>query len=292
MSSKETTALHALVGSKGFGNFILLCIFFNAIIMGLQSYPSINAAYESLFEILDGVLLGIFTVEIILKIIVYRSRYFRDRWNLFDFLIVAGSLAFMQSQFISILRMLRVLRILRTISSIPSLRRIVTSLFMAVPTIGSISLLMFIIFYIYGIIGSTFYGEISPEYFGDLSSSLVTLFQIATFDDWANIYRSIAEVYPISVLYFISFILIAVFVVLNLVVGEIVNNAAKIPSDDNGEDEPGSGDAASEIAQLRKEVRELKYLLQGASLPPQSETLPRTHSGRPQASGGFAEQSS
>ncbi|MDF2719722.1 MAG: ion transporter, partial [Paenibacillus sp.] len=116
---------------------------------------------------------------------------------------------------------------------------------------------------IYGVVGATFFAEISPVYFGDLTKSLVTLFQIATFDDWANIYRPIAERTPLSLIYFVTFIFIAVFVMLNLVVGEIVNNAANIQTDvAEIEKEVHEIKAdSSEIALLRNEVMELKLLL-------------------------------
>ncbi|NHN33801.1 ion transporter [Paenibacillus agricola] len=263
----QPSGLSALVSSPKFSNFILFCVFLNAIIIGMQTYPAINVTYASLFNKLDIVFLGVFTIEVILKIFVYRKNYFKDGWNIFDFIVVAASIAFLQSEFVSVLRILRVLRVLKTISSIRSLRRIITSLFMAVPTIGSISLLMVIVFYIYGVVGSTFFAELSPVYFGDLSASLVTLFQIATFDDWANIYRPIAESSPLSLIYFVTFIFIAVFVMLNLVVGEIVNNASNIPSDvveDIAEIEKDVHDIRGvvlEVQQLKSEIMELKLLL-------------------------------
>jgi voltage-gated sodium channel len=267
MITTQPSGFRVFVRGKAFANFILVVVFLNAIVIGFQSYPEIDKAYGPLFAKLDVLFLTIFTVEVILKLIVDRTKYFKDGWNLFDFIVVAASLAFMNSQFVSVLRILRVLRILKTISSIHSLRRIITSLFMAIPTIGSISLLMIIVFFIYGVVGATFFAEASPVYFGDLSKSLVTLFQIATFDDWANIYRPIAEHSPISFLFFMTFIFIAVFVMLNLVVGEIVNNAANIPNEVQ-EDIAGIEKEvheikadSSEIALLRKEVQELKLLL-------------------------------
>lgn len=267
MSTTQPSGFRAFIRSKTFTNFILTAVFLNAIVIGFQSYPEIDAAYGSLFHSLDLIFLTIFTVEVILKLIVDRTKYFKDGWNLFDFIVVAASIAFMNSQFLTVLRILRVLRILKTISSIHSLRRIITSLFMAIPTIGSILLLMVIFFFIYGVVGATFFAEASPVYFGDLSKSIITLFQIATFDDWANIYRPIAEVSPLSLIYFVTFIFIAVFVMLNLVVGEIVNNAANIPSEVQ-EDLAGIEKEvheikvdSSEIALLRNEVKELKMLL-------------------------------
>jgi voltage-gated sodium channel len=267
MNTTQPSRFRAFVRGKAFTNFILTVVFLNAIVIGFQSYPGIDADYGSLFHSFDLLFLTIFTIEVILKLIVDRSNYFKNGWNLFDFIVVAASLAFMNSQFVSVLRILRVLRVLKTISSIRSLRRIITSLFMAIPTIGSISLLMIIVFYIYGVVGFTFFADLSPVYFGDLSASLITLFQIATFDDWANIYRPIAESTPFALVYFVTFIFLAVFVMLNLVVGEIVNNAANIPTEveediaDIEKNVQVIKEDTSEIQQLRDEVRELKYLL-------------------------------
>ncbi|MEF3312684.1 ion transporter [Paenibacillus sp. GYB004] len=263
MSTSQSFRFGAFIHGKSFTSLILTVVFLNAIVIGLQSYPQVNAAYGSLLQSLDLVFLMIFTVEVVLKIFADRTNYFKDGWNVFDFIVVAASLLFISSPFVSVLRILRVLRILKTISSIRSLRRIITSLFMAIPTIGSIALLMIIVFYIYGVIGATFFAEISPSYFGNLSKSLITLFQIATFDDWANIYRPIAETTPLSLLYFVTFIFIAVFVMLNLVVGEIVNNAANIQNEvQEIEKEVHEIKAdSSEIALLREEVKELKQLL-------------------------------
>ncbi|MFD0670089.1 ion transporter [Cohnella sp. GCM10027633] len=272
-SKQENQGIEGFVKGNVFGKIVLTTVFLNAIMIGIQSYPSIEDDYFSLFRALDLVFLGIFTIEVILKLIVNRGAYFRDGWNAFDFVVVAASLVFITTPFVSVLRILRVLRVLKTISSVPSLRRIITSLFMAVPTISSIALLMSIVFFVYGVIGTTFFGEVSDRYFGDLSKSLVTLFQIATFDDWANIYRPIAETMPLSIVYFLSFIFIVVFVMLNLVVGEIVNNATNITKEGDKKEEGGSAAMIdqvavseqaelSELKSLRKEIQEMKRLLE------------------------------
>lgn len=278
----KQSGLRALVHSKYFSNFILTVVFLNAIVIGLQSYPHIDAANGPLLKQLDTLFLGIFTVEVILKLCADRTKYFKDGWNLFDFFVVTASLVFLNSQFVSVLRILRVLRVLKTISSIRSLRRIIISLFMAIPTIGSIALLMVIVLFIYGVAGTTFFAAASPVYFGDLSKSLITLFQIATFDDWANIYRPIAEQSPYSLVYFVTFIFMVVFIMLNLVVGEIVNNATNIPNDEKDPNKEADAhkdkkDAEAneekvEINLLRKEVRELKLLL----MEERSERVPKS----------------
>lgn len=263
MGTSQTSPFADFVRGKAFANIILTTVLLNACLIGLQSYPHLDGTYGALFRTLDLLFLSIFAVEIILKLIVFRVSYFKDGWNVFDFVIVSASLLFMGSQFVSVLRILRVLRVLKTISAIRSLRRVTTSLFMAVPSIGSIALLMILVFFIYAVIGTTFFATSAPVYFGDLGKALITLFQIATFDDWANIYRPIAENAPLSLAYFISFIFIAVFIMLNLVVGEIVNNAANIQEDvsEIEKDVQEMKLEGSELTKLRREVMELKMLL-------------------------------
>ncbi|XID90282.1 ion transporter [Paenibacillaceae bacterium WGS1546] len=263
MQTNQSAGLAAFVRGKTFANLILTVVLLNAVVIGLQSYPEVEVAYSSWLRGLDLLFLAIFTVEIVLKIAVYRTGFFKDGWNLFDFAVVAASLILVGSQFVIVLRILRVLRVLKTISSIPTLRRIITALFMAVPTIGNIAFLMLIVFFIYGVAGTAFFSELSPQFFGDLSKSLITLFQISTFDSWTSIYRPIAEQAPWSLVYFVTFIFVAVFVMLNLVVGEIVNNAAKLREgvEEIGQDVQDIKADASEIAQLRQEVAELKQLL-------------------------------
>lgn len=263
MGTSQSGPFADFVRGRAFANIILATVFLNACVIGLQSYPHLDGTYGALFRTLDLVFLSIFAVEIILKLIVFRFGYFKDGWNVFDFVIVSASLLFMGSQFVSVLRILRVLRVLKTISAIRSLRRVTASLFMAVPSIGSIALLMILVFFIYAVIGTTFFASAAPVYFGDLGKALITLFQIATFDDWANIYRPIAENAPLSLAYFISFIFIAVFIMLNLVVGEIVNNAANIQEDvsEIEKDVQEIKLEGSELTKLRREVMELKMLL-------------------------------
>ncbi|SHN26650.1 ion transporter [Gracilibacillus kekensis] len=245
-----------------FNRFITALIIFNAVLIGLETFPTIYQEYHTYFVIIDLIILAIFTLEVILKIIVLKKRFFTNGWNIFDFVIVLGSLILYSTPFVSVLRIFRVLRVFRTITTIPTLRRIVAALFMAVPTISSVLLIMTIIFYVYAILGTSFYGDISPEYFGDIFLSFVTLFQIFTLESWASgIFRPIFAEEPWSWLYFLSFIVIATFIMINLIVGEIVNNAQKI-TDDFEEEAEEIKDDTSEIKELRKEIREIKEMLQ------------------------------
>lgn len=263
--STERKGLLALVYNKYFNRFITILIIFNALIVGLETYPEIYQPNKEFFFYLDYIILFIFTVEIILKMIAERRRFFQNGWNTFDFIIVASSLILYNTTFVSVLRIFRVLRVLRTISAIPSLRRIVSALFMAIPAIGSVTLLMTIIFYVYAVIGTAFYAGVAPEYFGNLQLTFITLFQVFTLESWASgVFRPIFTVEPWSWLYFVSFIVIATFIMINLIVGEIVNNAQKL-SEEIEKETKDIKDDTSEIQQLKTEIREMKQLLQKIS---------------------------
>jgi voltage-gated sodium channel len=255
-------SLRKFVMDIRFNRFITGLIIFNAILIGLETFPNIYENYDTYFVVIDIIILTIFTLEVIFKIIVLKKGFFSNPWNIFDLVIVLGSVILYSTPFVSVLRIFRVLRVFRTITVIPTLRRIVSALFMAIPTISSVLLIMLIIFYVYAILGTSFYGDIAPEYFGDIFLSFVTLFQIFTLESWASgIFRPIFAEEPWSWLYFISFIVIATFIMINLIVGEIVNNAQKI-TDDIEEDTDEIKEDTSEIKELRKEIRELKEMLQ------------------------------
>lgn len=247
--------LRSIVENVIFSRFILLIILLNAILVGLETYPHIYEPNASLFTTLDRLFLAIFTIEIALKLFVYRFKLFKNGWDLFDFSIVMMSLVFYTTNLVAILRVLRVLRILRTISAFPSLRRLVNALFLAIPSMGSTLFLMLIIFYIYGIIGTSFFASVSPEYFRDLQTSLLALFQIFTLEAWASeVFRPILQEFTWSWLYFVTFILSSVFVIANLFFGELVNNAQKL-SQKLGEE---SDEIDSQIHALQKDVNILQ----------------------------------
>ncbi|MFC4401713.1 ion transporter [Gracilibacillus xinjiangensis] len=244
-----------------FNRFITGLIIINAILIGLETFPNIYAEYYNLFFVIDIVILAIFTIEVLLKIIVLRKSFFKNSWNIFDLIIVLGSVILYSTPYVGVLRIFRVLRVFRTITTIPTLRRIVAALFMAIPTISSVLLIMAIIFYVYAILGTSFFREISPEYFGDIFLSSVTLFQIFTLESWASgIFRPIFQQAPSSWLYFLSFIVITTFIMINLIVGEIVNNAQKL-SESIEEETDEIKDEIHEIIELRKEINEIKQIL-------------------------------
>ncbi len=218
------TKLQTFLDSNRFRYSILGVILFNAILLGLETVPSVMEVAGPLILALDTLCLGIFTTEILLKLFAFRWAFFKSGWNLFDFVIVGISLI-PGSEGLSVLRALRVLRLLRVVSVAPSLKRVVEGLITALPGMGSVFLLMALIFYIGSVMATKLFGESFPQWFGDLGNSGYSLFQIMTLESWSmGIVRPVMEVYPYAWMFFLPFILVTTFAVVNLLVGLIVNS--------------------------------------------------------------------
>ncbi|MGX9352588.1 ion transporter [Shimia sp. W99] len=214
----------AFIDTQAFRNTILGVILFNAIILGLETSQTAMEVAGPLLVTLDGVCLAIFVVEILAKLFVQRAQFFRNGWNLFDFVIVGIALV-PAAQGLSVLRALRILRLLRVVSVAPSLRRVIEGLINALPGMGSVFLLMTLIFYIGAVMATKLFGAGFPEWFGTLGRSAYSLFQIMTLESWSmGIVRPVMETYTYAWLFFVPFILLTTFVVLNLVVGLVVNS--------------------------------------------------------------------
>lgn len=205
-------------------NFILMVILFNAVLLGLETMPRVMDASGPLITFLDRVCLAIFVAEIAAKLIAYRFNFFRNGWNIFDFVIVGISLV-PSAQGLSVLRALRILRLLRVLSVAPSLRRVVEGLVTALPGMGSVFLLMALIFYIGAVMATKLFGQAFPDWFGDIGLSAYSLFQIMTLESWSmGIVRPVMEEFPYAWAFFVPFIMVTTFAVVNLLVGLIVNS--------------------------------------------------------------------
>ncbi|MEX0364727.1 MAG: ion transporter [Ruegeria sp.] len=219
-----TQRLNAFIERPGFGRFITGVIIFNAVLLGLETAPSVMARHGHMIELLDTACLTIFIIEIAMKLVAQRQRFFLSGWNLFDFTIVGIALV-PGAQGLSVLRALRILRVLRVISVAPRLRRVVEGFIEALPGMASVFLLMAIIFYIGAVIATKLFSASFPDWFGDLGLSAYTLFQIMTLESWSmGIVRPVMDVYPYAWLFFVPFIMITTFAVVNLLVGLIVNS--------------------------------------------------------------------
>ena len=205
-------------------NFILGVILFNAALLGLETSKPIMAEYGGLIYLLDRICLVIFVSEILAKLFAYRFRFFRDGWNVFDFLVV-GIALIPAGQSLAALRVLRVMRVFRLMSAAPRLRRVVEGFLSALPSMGSVFLLMAIIFYIGSVIATKLFGTDFPQWFGTMGKSAYSLFQIMTLESWSmGIVRPVMQVYPYAWAFFVPFILATSFAVVNLLVGLIVNS--------------------------------------------------------------------
>ena len=216
--------LEAWLDQPWVGRFVVAVIVLNAIVLGMETSKPLMANYGPLILMLDRMCLAIFVIELVLKLVALGPRFFRNGWNVFDFVIV-GIALLPASQGLSVLRALRILRVLRVISVAPRLRRVVEGFITALPGMGSVFLLMAIIFYIASVIATKLFSDNFPQWFGSLPESAYSLFQIMTLESWSmGIVRPVMEVYPYAWAFFVPFIMVTTFAVVNLLVGLIVNS--------------------------------------------------------------------
>lgn len=233
--------------------------------MGLETskgFMDSFGAYTSLFNIF---VISVFTIEIMMRIYVYRAAFFKDPWNIFDFSIVAISLVPLSAGF-EILRVLRVLRLFRLVTVVPQMRKIVSALISVIPGMLSIAALMSLFFYIFAIMATQLYSEKFPQWFGTLGESFYTLFQIMTLESWSmGIVRPIMEVYPLAWMFFVPFIFIVTFVMVNLIVAIVVDAMSiinKVEEEHIVEEVQIANNSTSmELTKLREEIVELKSLI-------------------------------
>jgi len=203
---------------------ILSIIVLNAVTLGLETSDRVMAQVGPLLLVLDSIFLTIFVFEIALRLMAHGARFWRDPWSIFDFLVVAVALV-PATESLSGLRALRILRVLRLISAVPSMRRVVSGLFRAIPGMGAVVMLLSLIFYVFSVMATMLYGDNFPQYFGTIGESAYSLFQIMTLESWSeSIVRPVLDEHPMAWLFFIPFILMTSFAVLNLFIGIIVDS--------------------------------------------------------------------
>ncbi|MHC9236516.1 ion transporter [Pseudooceanicola sp. 502str34] len=248
-------ALKTFIESRTFEWAITALIVINAITLGLETSPRVMAVAGDLLLTLDKLVLAVFVIELLARFAVYRTKFFHDPWRIFDLFVVGVALVPATGS-LSVLRALRMLRVLRLISVVPSLRRVVGGLISALPGMGSIVVLLGLVFYVFAVMATNLYGASFPEWFGDISSSAYTLFQIMTLESWSmGIVRPVMEAHPLSWTFFIPFIIATSFTVLNLFIGIIVS-AMQEEHEAAAEDERST--AADNQRLLLQEVRALR----------------------------------
>ena len=244
-----------LVETRAFERFIVAVIVINALGLGLETSPAIMGRFGPVIAALDRIALGIFVVELALKLFAYGWRFFRNGWNVFDLAIVTAALLPSSGAF-SVLRALRILRALRLVSVVPSMRRVIVGLFSAIPSIGTVIVMLLLLFYISAVMATKLFGGEFPEWFGNLGASLYSLFQIMTLESWSmGIVRPVMEVYPYAWAFFVPFILLTSFIVLNLFIGVIVNAMAEATEDEAHDERE---EILRELRGLREDIAALK----------------------------------
>ena len=267
MLSRESVG--AWIESDRIQRYIIILIVINAVTLGLETSQALMASYGGLLHAIDRLILAVFVVEIGLKLYAHGPRFFRQPWNVFDFLVV-GIALIPASGPLAVLRALRVLRVLRLISMVPRLRFVVEALLKALPGISSIGLLMLVLFYVFAVMSTGLFGAKFPEWFGSIGASMYTLFQVMTLESWSmGIVRPVMTEFPYAWAFFVPFILVATFTMLNLFIGIIVDTMQTLHDDQIDADreiieqtiDRDTQGIAEGLEALRAEVRALRETL-------------------------------
>ncbi|GGR54241.1 voltage-gated sodium channel [Nocardioides luteus] len=262
--------VRTLVDNETFQRIIIGVIILNAVVLGAETAVPAGLAHE--LAVFDNVLLGVFVVELALRLVAYGPRFFLDPWNVFDTVIVAIALVPATGP-LSVLRALRILRVLRLVNSVPSMRRVVDGLIAAMPGMGSVAALLVLMMYVAVVISTNLYGTIAPEYFGDLGTSAFTLFQTMTGEAWPDIAREVMAEDPSAWIFFVVFILVMTFAVLNLFLAVVVSGMESVETLAEHEEESDAEMMAilvslrEELAVIRDELAATRAELRDGSGP-------------------------
>ena len=227
MVNKLRDFCYTLTNSKRFEYFIVALILLNAVLLGVETLPQVMNGFSSWVHLGFQATLGIFIVEAALKMFARwprPDRYFRDGWNVFDFAIIVFALVPATGSFAIIARMARLLRLLRLVSAVPELRLIVTTLVRSIPSMMHVVVLMSLMVYVYAIIGYQMFHEHDPEHWRNLGIALLSLFRVVTLEDWTDIMYKAMELHPLTWMYFVSFVVLGTFVVINMFIAVVINN--------------------------------------------------------------------
>jgi voltage-gated sodium channel len=252
-----------VVRSPRFEPFMIGLIVFNALLIGLETDKDIEAAYGHWLHLGNDAILLFFIAEAALKLTAVAPRwklYFGDGWNVFDFSIIVLSLVPATGELALVARLVRVLRVLRLLSAVPQLRLIVATLVRTIPSMGHVILLMGIVFYIYAVAGVHLFGDHDDEHWGTLGSAILTLFQMVTLEGWVELMEQAQEGAPFAWIFFVSFILIGTFVVLNLFIAIVINNldASKVEQLEELGQPTTHAEVLQELERTRSALQELQ----------------------------------
>jgi len=263
--------LSTLVETKAFRGVSLALIVASAAILGLETSPAIHARYGALLGTLESTIIGLFIVELTLRIAAFGKqwpRFFASGWNVFDFVVVALCLFPAVGELSAVARLARVLRAMRLVSFLPNLQLLVEALLKSFASMGYVGLLLSLVFYVYGIIGVNLFSVQSPEHFGSLGTAIMTLFQILTLEGWVDVMAPQQTLYPVGApLFFVSFIVLGTMIVLNLFIGVIVNGMSDAQSDLLLKRAEDDGDRLyATLHSLEEQVQQLRAVIENERL--------------------------
>jgi voltage-gated sodium channel len=254
-----------IVEKPAFKSAIIVVILLAGLVVGLETNAGIMERYGGILHALDRIILGIFIIEILLKLVAempHPWRFFKQSWNAFDFVIVVICLLPIHSEFAAVLRLARILRVLRLVTVLPKLQLLVGALLKSIPSMGYVGLLLSIMFYIYAVTGVFFFSKADPLHFGTLGDALLTLCGVITLEGWTalmyDLLRGNSGVSSLKIIvYFLSFVLFGTMIMLNLFIGVIMNSMQEM-ADEKSAAEINTGSAADELQELENELEALR----------------------------------
>jgi voltage-gated sodium channel len=255
-----------LVLHRAFQGAVIAIILLAGVLAGLETSPALVARHGALLHGLDRVVLAVFVVELALKLLAAGRapwRYFADGWNCFDSLIIALCFLPVAGPFASVLRLARVFRLLRLVHALPKLQLLVGALLKSLSAMGYVSLLLALMFYIYGVAGVHLFGASDAD-FGSLPAALLTLFRVVTLDNWGDFFaRALDHAHPLVVsLYFVTFIVLGTMIILNLFIGIVMNSMAEMHKELEADAAPAAPALAAELAALETQLAATQRRLQ------------------------------
>ena len=247
-----------------FQNGVLAVIVLNAALIGVATDPETLAAHRGLFRLANLLILAVFVAEIAVRLTAYAprvDRFFTDGWNVFDFTVVALSLVPAVGPFATVARLARLLRALRLVSVVPELRLIVGTMVRSIPSMGHVLLLLGLMLYVYAVLGVNLFREVDPDHWASLPRAALTLFEILTLEGWVEVQKASFAATQWAWVFYVSYVVLAVFVVVNLFIAIIINNLEKVKDEQQAEADARAGDLAARLSTMRVQLEEIESLV-------------------------------
>ena len=256
--------------SPRFQQFILVVILVGAIVIGVETSATLTARFGAVIAAFEMLIQAVFVTEIAIRVFAHWPRplaFFRDGWNVFDFVVVTASLLPQAGPFAMVARLARLLRVTRLVSVFPELRLIIGTMVRSIPSMGHVIVLLTLLLYVYAVLGFHFFRQADPEHWGSLAAALLTLFQVLTLEGWVEIQSEVLEVQPWAWLYFSSFVFVAVFVVVNLFIAVVINNLESVKHEQqiDSDRESAHRSLLEAIETVRERLEDLEQRLRARS---------------------------